>query len=196
MSPTFFATPADFRRWLETHHENARELWVGFYKRATARPSLTSPESVDEALCFGWIDGLRRGIDERSYAIRFTPRRPASIWSAVNVRRAKELVKAGLMRAAGLRLFTERAKERSALYSREREAARLTPAEERRFRANRRAWEFFERKPPSYRKLTARWIASAKRAETRASRLAELIAESARGRTPGAVTPPGRSRRS
>ena len=183
MKPTFFAEPADFRAWLEENHERAAELWVGFHKKATGRPSITWPEAVDEALCFGWIDGIRRSLGDESYMIRFTPRKPRSTWSAVNIARAKELVAEGRMRPAGLAAFEARSDERSAIYSYEqRHGAKLAPDEEREFRANSRAWEFFHAQAPSYRKPALWWVVSAKREETRARRLRTLIEDSANGR--------------
>jgi uncharacterized protein YdeI (YjbR/CyaY-like superfamily) len=193
VEPTFFAVPADFRAWLEENHERESELLVGFYKKATGRPSITWPEAVDEALCFGWIDGIRRSLGDESYTIRFTPRKPRSTWSAVNIERAKELVAKGRMRPAGLAAFEARSDDRSAIYSYEqRHEARLAPGEEREFRANERAWEFFQGQPPSYRKPALWWVVSAKREETRARRLRTLIDDSASGRRLRRLTPPAR----
>jgi uncharacterized protein YdeI (YjbR/CyaY-like superfamily) len=181
--PTFFAEPADFRAWLEENHEHASELWVGFHKKATGRPSITWPEAVDEALCFGWIDGIRRSLGGESYMIRFTPRKQRSTWSAVNIARVKELVAEGRMRPAGLAAFEARSEDRSAIYAYEqRHEARLTPDQERAFRANPRAWEFFQAQPPWYRKNTLWWVVSAKREETRARRLRTLVEDSANRR--------------
>lgn len=181
-APKFFRTPADFRRWLEKNHADVAELWVGFHKKGSGKPSITWPESVDEALSFGWIDGVRRSIDETSYEIRFTPRRPTSIWSAVNTRRAKELIAEGRMAEAGIRAFEKRSDERSGVYSFEqRKEAKLDPALETRFRARAKAWRFFEAQPPGYRRLAAFWVMSAKKEETRLRRLAELITRSANG---------------
>jgi uncharacterized protein YdeI (YjbR/CyaY-like superfamily) len=194
-SPVFFETPAAFRAWLKAHHACRTEVWVGYYKRASGRPSIAWPESVDEALCFGWIDGIRRSLDGDRYAIRFTPRRAQSVWSAVNIKRVKELTRLGRMRPAGLLAFRRRADEKSVIYSYEqRKTARLGAAEERRFRANARGWAFFNAQPPWYRRVAAYWVVSAKRPETRARRLAALISDSARGRTVPPLTPPGRSR--
>ncbi len=191
MTPRFFETPAELRAWFEEHHATAKELLVGFYKKGSGRPSITWPESVDQALCFGWIDGVRRGIDEMSYSIRFTPRKPRSIWSAVNIKRARELIELGLMTPAGLKALEQRADERSAIYAYEqREAARLDEEAERQFRANQRAWDFFQAQPPSYRRTALWWVISAKREETRASRLATLIEDSANGRTIRPLTRP------
>ena len=179
---TFFATPADFRRWLKKHHRTAKELWVGFYKKASGRPSITWPESVDEALCFGWIDGVRKSIDAESYVIRFSPRRPNSIWSLVNLRRAEELIAEKRMTTAGLQMFEERNRDKSGLYSFERQEARLAPKEEALFRADRSAWSFFQAQPPGYRRTVIWWIVSAKREETRARRLRILMEDCAAGR--------------
>jgi uncharacterized protein YdeI (YjbR/CyaY-like superfamily) len=192
VEPTFFATPADFRSWLEAHHGNETELLVGYYKKATGRPSITWPESVDEALCFGWIDGVRRGIDEESYSIRFSPRQKRSIWSAVNIKRAGELIEEGRMTSAGLAAFAARTDDRSAIYSHERRHnAQLEPEQEARFRANARAWEWFQGRPPSYRRTALHWVVSAKRPETRERRLAALIEDSAAGRNVKPLTRPG-----
>ena len=187
---TFFASPADWRAWLEENHDRASELWVGFHKKATGRPSITWPEAVDEALCFGWIDGIRRSLGDESYMIRFTPRKARSTWSAVNIARAKELVAEGRMRPAGLAAFEARSDDRSAIYAYEqRHAAKLAPDEEREFRANERAWEFFQAQPPWYRKNTLWWVVSAKREETRARRLRTLIEDSTNGRRLRRLTP-------
>jgi uncharacterized protein YdeI (YjbR/CyaY-like superfamily) len=182
--PAFFPSPAAFRAWLEAHHDSARELLVGFYKKGSGKPSITWPESVDEALCFGWIDGIRRSIDETSYTIRFTPRRRHSTWSAVNIARAKELDRLGRMQPAGRAAFEARRDDRSAIYSYEqRHNAKLDPAQERALRVNKQAWSFFDSQPPSYKRAAIWWIVSAKREETRARRLATLIEDSANGRT-------------
>jgi uncharacterized protein YdeI (YjbR/CyaY-like superfamily) len=176
MEPTFFATPADFRAWLERNHDSAGELVVGFHKRGSGRPSMTWPESVDQALCFGWIDGVRRRIDDTSYSIRFTPRKPRSIWSAVNVKRMKELIDEGLVAAAGRAAFERRSDDRIAIYSHEqRKQAKLEPDHQQRLQANERALAFFESRPPSYRRAAIHWVTSAKKAETRERRLTQLI---------------------
>jgi len=187
--PTFFTTPSKFRAWLAKNHARALQLWVGFYKKASGRPSITWPESVDQALCFGWIDGLRKSVDDTSYMIRFSPRRPGSTWSAINIRRAKELIALGQMTPAGLRAFEKRTPEKSANYSyKQRRNARLSTAQKKQFRANRKAWEFFRAQPPSYQRLTAFWVTSAKKEETRAKRLTKLIGDSAAGRAIGLLT--------
>jgi uncharacterized protein YdeI (YjbR/CyaY-like superfamily) len=174
--PTFFATPDAFRAWLAAHHDSAEELWVGFYKKDTGKPSITWPESVDEALCHGWIDGVRKSLGAESYVIRFTPRKPRSNWSAVNVARVAELTKLGRMTPAGLAAFERRAPEKTGIYAYEqRKTAALDPAEEKAFRAHRAAWAFFEAQPPGYRQLALWWVVTAKRAETRQRRLATLV---------------------
>jgi len=181
--PTFFATPADFRAWLEKHHKTEQELLVGFYKKGSGLPSITWPESVDEALCFGWIDGVRKSLGEDSYTIRFTPRKPGSTWSAVNVGRVQELTRLGRMRPAGLEAFEKRSEAKTGTYAYEqKEDAKLEKAEEKQLRANKAAWEFFQSQPAWYRR-TAIWrVVSAKKEETRKKRLAKLIEESAQGR--------------
>ena len=182
MKPAFFATAAEFRRWLERHHDSASELLVGFYKVGSGKPSMTWPASVDQALCFGWIDGVRRRIDDESYTIRFTPRKPRSIWSAINIRRAGELIELGLMQPGGLRAFEQRSPERSAIYSYEKAPAELPAEAEAAFRKRKAAWAFFNAQPPSYRRVAVHWVTTAKKAETRARRLEKLIESSARGR--------------
>ena len=180
--PMHFATPADFRRWLARHHERETELWVGFHKKATGRPSITWPEAVDEALCVGWIDGIRRSLGDDRYMIRFTPRKPTSTWSAVNQRRMAVLITEGRVQPAGRAAWEKRKAERSGTYSYEnRHAAALDAESERRFRASAPAWRFFERQPAGYRKTTIWWVISAKKPETRTRRLQQLIAHSAAG---------------
>jgi len=181
--PTFFATPSALRAWLRKHHEDARELWVGFYKRGSGKSTITWPESVDQALCFGWIDGIRKSIDDLRYMIRFSPRKPRSVWSAVNTKRVGELTTLGLVQPAGLKAFREQAPARSGIYSYEqRHSAQLSDGQERRFRRNRKAWEYFQAQPPSYRKTAIWWVVTAKRDETQARRLTTLIESSERGR--------------
>ena len=182
MEPVFFDDPAEFRAWLAENHDRASELWVGFHKKATGKPSMTWPESVDEALCYGWIDAVRKSLGPEAYAIRFTPRKPRSTWSAVNIARARELIAAGRMQPAGLRAFEARSEERSAIYAYEqRHDAKLAPEDEREFRANEPAWTFFQAQPPWYRKTAIWWVVSAKRDETKRKRLRTLIEDSANG---------------
>lgn len=184
MKPRFFSTQAKFRAWLEKNHDKSQELWVGYYKKGSGKPSITWPESVDEALCFGWIDGIRKGLDELSYTIRFTPRKPRSTWSAVNIKRARQLIDLGLMHPAGWRAYEARSDEKSAIYSYEqRHAGKLDPGYERQFKANGKAWEYFQAQPPSYRKAAIWWVISAKKEDTRQKRLARLIEDSQNGRT-------------
>jgi uncharacterized protein YdeI (YjbR/CyaY-like superfamily) len=186
VKPTFFATISELREWFEENHATASELLVGFYKRGSGKPSISWSELVDEELCFGWIDGVRKGIDDVSYANRVTPRTPRSTWSAINIARAKELIRLGRMRPAGLKAFERRTDDRSAIYSYEqRKAARLDPEAERTFRANTKAWTFFQAQPPGYQRTAIWWVISAKRGETRQKRLATLIADSQMARTIG-----------
>src|SRR5512142_1057066 len=176
MTIIFFPTPADFRTWLEEHHATASELLVGFYKTRSGHPSITWPESVDQALCFGWIDGVRKSLDDISYTIRFTPRKARSTWSAVNIKRAKELIEQGLMCPAGLKAFEARSDDNSAIYAYEqRHNPTLPEADEAQFRANSRAWSFFQAQPASYRRTAYWWIISAKKRETQIKRLGQLI---------------------
>ena len=197
MEPTFFATPADFRAWLQAHHETETELLVGFHKKGSGRPSITWPESVDQALCFGWIDGVRRRIDDHSYSIRFTPRKQRSNWSAINVRRVGELIELGHMRPAGLAAFERRSDDRTAIYSYEqRKGAKLDAAQERRFKANPSAWMWFQAQPAGYRRTASYWVISAKRPQTRERRLEQLIQDSAAGRTIRSLTRPSERRAS
>jgi uncharacterized protein YdeI (YjbR/CyaY-like superfamily) len=194
MEPVFFATPDEFRAWLEQHHGSEPELLVGFYKKGTGLPSMTWSDAVDQALCFGWIDGQSKSIDELSYRIRFTPRRRGSIWSKVNIAKVARLSEQGLMRPAGVAAFEQRREDRSGVYSFERDdEARLEPDQEERFRANEAAWEFFQRQPPWYRRTAIHLVVSAKRPETRERRLATLIEDSAAGRTLKQLTRPGRN---
>lgn len=188
--PRFFRNQIEFRRWLERNHDRATEVWVGYYKKGSGRRSMTWPESVDEALCFGWIDSVRKSIDGESYANRFSPRKPGSNWSAKNITRAKELIALGLMRPAGKEAFEERTDDRSAIYSYEqRHGATLTKNQERKFRRNNKAWAFFQGRAPSYRKAAIHWVTSAKREETKERRLARLIEDSAAERTVAPLTP-------
>lgn len=188
MSPTFFATPADFRAWLEQHHADTRELFVGFYKVGSGRLSITWPQAVDEALCFGWIDGVRKRIDDAGYMIRFTPRKASSTWSKVNIDRVAELTRLGLMQPAGLKAFEQRSEAKSGIYAYERLNAALDATQEQQFRANSGAWEFFQAQPAWYQRTAIWWVISAKRGETRQKRLATLIEDSAQGRTIAQLT--------
>ena len=182
MKVKFFKSPTDFRKWLESHYASAKELWVGFYKKSSGKPSITWPESVNEALCFGWIDGIRKRIDDESYMIRFSPRKPNSIWSAVNIKHAQRLIKEERMRPAGLKAFQARKENRSGIYSYEQRSPELEEKYARKLKRNKAAWKFFQSQPPSYRKVMNWWVVSAKREETRLKRLEQLIEVSAQGR--------------
>jgi len=183
VKPVFFATPEQFGAWLEEHHETATELLVGFHKKGTGRPTITWPESVEQALRFGWIDGVRRSLGDESYTIRFTPRKPTSNWSLINVAKVGELKRRGLMAAAGLRAYAARRPERTGVYSAERKEPAVLPAEfERLFKANSAAWEWFGGRAPGYRRTATHWVVSAKRLDTRERRLQQLIECSAEGR--------------
>lgn len=190
--PQFFATPSHWRSWLEDNHAKADELWVGFYKRDSGRATITWPEAVDGALCFGWIDGIRKSIDAISYKIRFTPRKPRSAWSAVNLRRVNELKNLGLMHRAGLDAFEKRQSSRSQIYSYEqqRKAAALPADHAKQFRKNPVAWEYFQSQPPWYRRTSSWWVISAKKEETRLKRLAALIEYSGRKKSIPALARP------
>jgi uncharacterized protein YdeI (YjbR/CyaY-like superfamily) len=189
VKPRFFKSPDDFRAWMEKHHANStkagHELLVGFYKRDSGKPSITWPESVDVALCFGWIDGVRRRIDDTSYTIRFTPRKPTSTWSAVNVKRVAELERLGLMTPGGRAAFEKLQPNRSVIYSYEqKQESKLDPTDEQRFRANKKAWEFLQGLTKSRRQLGIHRVVSAKKPETRQRRLEELIRRSEQGIRP------------
>ncbi len=181
--PRFFASPAEFRKWLEEHHATASELWVGYYKTSSGKPSITWPQSVDEALCFGWIDGVRKSLNDESYTIRFTPRKPGSTWSRVNIQRVAELSRLGRMQPSGLAVFQARDEKKTGLYSFERAAVKLDAAYENKLRANAKAWTFFQAQAPWYRRTASFWVMDAKREETRLKRLDQLIHDSAEGRT-------------
>jgi uncharacterized protein YdeI (YjbR/CyaY-like superfamily) len=176
-SVTFFETQDDFRKWLESHHEKETELIVGFYKVDSGKPSMNWSQSVDQALCFGWIDGVRKSIDKESYSIRFTPRRPSSNWSAININKIEELTKAGLMKPAGQKAFSLRQENKSGIYSHEN-ATFLDAVYEKQFREDKVAWDFFMKQAPSYKKVIAHWIMSARQEKTRQSRLEKTINES------------------
>lgn len=184
----FFATPDEWRNWLAENHEQAQEVWVGYYKVNSGRPSLTWSQSVDEALCFGWIDGVRYSIDEVSYKIRFTPRRPGSNWSAVNVKKVKELIAAGRMQSLGLKAYEAMEPDKSGVYSYEKKRPQLDPAYEEELKGNAAAWQFFQSQPAWYRRAAGHWVMEAKREETRRKRLTTLIEDSAQGKTIGSLT--------
>lgn len=182
MKPTFFKTPSDFRKWLEKNHLKEKELLVGFYKVGSGKPSITWPQSVDEALCFGWIDGIRKTIDDESYTIRFTPRKPKSIWSAINIKKIAELKEKGLMKPAGIAAFEKREEKRSEIYSYEKAPAKLSAEFEKKFKANKKAYSFFLSLPPSMQRASLHWVMSAKQEKTRISRMESLIRDSEAGK--------------
>lgn len=183
LRPVFFETPAKFRAWLKKHHKTADELLVGFHKKSSGKPSITWPESVDEALCFGWIDGIRRNAGKDAYTIRFTPRRPGSNWSAINIAKVAELTKKKRMTPAGMAAFAKRTDTKSRIYNYEqKDIPILDKAIERKFKANKKAWEFFQTLPPYYRRGEIRWITSAKQEETKQRRLDKVMAACESGR--------------
>lgn len=179
--PVFFANQAEFRKWLELNHTSEKELLAGYYKVGTGQQNMTWSQSVDEALCFGWIDGIRRSIEKDSYCIRFTPRRPGSTWSAVNIKKVEELIKKGLMHPAGLESYNKRKGQKSGVYSYENIPVSLSPELGHLFKENKKAWEFFEKQAPSYRKTIYRWIMDAKQETTRQRRLKKVISASETG---------------
>ena len=181
MTATFFSKQSDFRNWLKKNHKKETELVVGFYKVGSGKPSMTWSQSVDEALCFGWIDGVRTSIDKDSYQIRFTQRKPASIWSAINIKKIEALTKQGLMQPAGLASFEKRKEERSKVYSHEKDEVKFTRDLEKQFKTNKKAWEYFQSLAASYKKVSTHWVISAKQEPTRIKRLKELIADSEKG---------------
>ena len=183
MTVTFFRTPADLKKWFDKHHASAKELWVCFYKKGSGKPSITWPESVDEALCVGWIDGIRKTVDGTSYKIRFTPRKPRSVWSSINVKRVEVLSKEGRMKPAGLKAFQARQENRSGIYSYEQRRDQLEEPYARLLKKDKAAWGAFEAQRPSYRKMIGWWIVSAKKEETRLKRLDVLITSLKEGRT-------------
>ena len=175
MTATFFATELEFRAWLETHHKTETELIVGFYKVDSGKPSMTWSQSVDQALCFGWIDGVRRAIDNESYCIRFTPRKRTSIWSAINIKKMEVLTQSGLMTPEGQKAFDLRKENKSEIYAYEKEPVLLDPTFESQFKSNKIAWDFFNAQAPSYKKVMIHWIMTAKQETTRLSRLEKTI---------------------
>lgn len=178
MTLKFFPTQSEFRQWLEKNHKTETELFVGFYKVASNKPSITWSQSVDQALCFGWIDGVRKSIDNESYCIRFTPRRKNSNWSAINIKKVAELTNAGLMTQSGQMAFSLMKESRSKIYSNDMEPVCLALNYEKQFKNNKIAWDFFRKQAPSYQKLTIHWIMNAKQEKTRQSRLEKTITES------------------
>jgi len=190
MTPTFFESASAFRRWLAQHHGNTRELLVGFHKRHSAKGGITYLEALDHALCFGWIDGVRKSLGEEAYTIRFSPRKPGSVWSTVNTKRADELVDRKLMTPAGLKAFRARDSKKSKQYSYEARSRPLGGAYLKTFKANTQAWAFFQAQPPGYRRVASWFVLSAKKEETRLTRLAKLIEHSGKGERIPQFTPP------
>lgn len=186
--PIFFANQSDFRKWLEKNHDKEKELFVGYYKIASGKPSLTWSQSVDEAICFGWIDGIRRSIDSESYMIRFTPRKITSNWSEVNLKKVEMLTKLGMMTPAGIKIFKNRKRANTKQYSYENGSYKLDEKFAKRFRSNKKAWKFFSAQAPSYQKVTIKWVVTAKREETRLTRLQTLITDSEAGRRINAMS--------
>jgi uncharacterized protein YdeI (YjbR/CyaY-like superfamily) len=178
MTPTFFANQSEFRKWLEKNHQKEAELLVGFYKVDSGKPSMTWSQSVDQALCFGWIDGLRKSIDKESYCIRFSPRKKTSNWSAVNIKKVEELINAGQMTEAGLKAFSFRTESKSQVYSYENKSIQFDQNYDEQLKKNKLAFDFFNKQAPSYKKAVIRWIMSAKQEKTRQARLNKLISES------------------
>lgn len=187
VKPKFFATPEKFREWLEKNHASAPELLLGFHKKGSGKKSITYAEALDEALCFGWIDGVRRNLDETSYTIRFTPRRPRSIWSRVNVNHVERLKKEGRMQPAGLAAYEQLDPKRTGIYAFENAPRELAAEYEKEFRKHKAAWEYFQTYPPYLKKTVSYWVMSAKKEETRAARLQRLIESSARGERIGVL---------
>jgi uncharacterized protein YdeI (YjbR/CyaY-like superfamily) len=186
-----FNSSAELREWLEKNHDRVTELWMGFYNKRTHKKSITYREALDEALCFGWIDGVRKSINQTTYKQRFTPRKPKSYWSAVNIRRVGELAKLGRMAPSGDNAFEQRASD-SGKYSFESRPKKLPLAYERQFKATPGAWEFFRTQAPWYQRTSRFWVVSAKQEETRQRRLATLISDSEKGRRLGMLTPKGK----
>ncbi len=189
MQPKFFSSPGNFREWLERNHDSATELLMGFHKKSSGKKSITYGEALDEALCFGWIDGVRKNLNETSYTIRFTPRKPTSIWSNVNVKHVARLQKEGRMHRAGTEAYERRAPERTGIYSFENAPRELPPEYEKTFRQNKAAWKFFQEQPPGYKRLMVFRTVSAKKQETRLRRLKQLIESSEKGERMGILKP-------
>ncbi len=185
MKPIFFSTPIEMRKWFKKNYLKEDELLVGYYKVSSGKPSITWSESVDQAICFGWIDGIRKSIDEQSYSIRFTPRRPKSSWSAVNIKKVEELTKLGLMLPVGLKAFEKRKEENSKIYSYEEQHEKFPKHYKKQLTANKKAWEFFNSQPPYYQRAVLRWVMSAKQETTKVKRFQSLIEDCAAGQKVG-----------
>jgi uncharacterized protein YdeI (YjbR/CyaY-like superfamily) len=195
MEPRYFRSQSELRRWFEKNHGRVRVLWIGFFKRAAQKSGISYQQAVDESLCIGWIDGIRKSLGDERWTIRFTPRKPRSKWSLVNIRRAKELEKAGLMAEAGLEAFRARDEENAKLYAYEANPRELEPEHQAKFRRNAKAWAFWERQPPGYRRVASFWVISTKKEETRLRRLATLIEDSFHGRRIAQLVPSKRERK-
>lgn len=187
MKPRFFKSQSEFRTWLEKHHALEKELMVGFYKKNSGKASITYPEALEEALCFGWIDGVRKSLSDEAYVQRFSPRKPKSIWSNINVRHVERLKTLGRMAPAGLVAYALRDPKKTGIYSFENRPREFTPAFEKKFRSNKKAWQFFEQQPPSIKRVSIFFVMSAKQEETRQRRLAQLIELCAKGVRPGVL---------
>ena len=194
MKPKFFKGPTEFREWLQIHHDKSKELFVGFYKKSSGKKSITYPEALEEALCFGWIDGVRKKIDEISYVQRFSPRKPRSIWSLINVRHVERLKSEGRMHSAGLAAYALREDKRTGIYSFENRPRELSPEYQKLFQKNKSAWEFFKTQPPYYQRTLSFYVMGAKREETRLRRLHLLIESSAKGKRHGLIEPKANTR--
>ena len=189
MKPKFFSTPDKFREWLERNHDSASELLLGFHKKSSGKKSITYAEALDEALCYGWIDGVRKNLDETSYTIRFTPRKARSIWSNVNVNHVERLTKEGRMRPAGIEAYARRDPKLTGIYAFENRPRELSPEFEKAFRKNKTAWSFFEKQPPGYKRLVIFRVMEAKREETRLKRFKDLVEVSEKGLRLGILEP-------
>ena len=191
----FFKTQSDFRKWLEKNHNKSKEIFVGFYKVASKKKSITYSQALDEVICYGWIDGVRKNIDEVSYKIRFTPRKDVSKWSNVNIKHAERLLKAGLMQPAGIKAFKQHEKRNQIKYSYEERIEKLSPVYQKKFKANKKAWEFFQQQAPYYKRTASFWIMSAKKEETRERRFNILITDSAKQKKIDLLNPGGASKK-
>jgi uncharacterized protein YdeI (YjbR/CyaY-like superfamily) len=193
MTPKFFSTPKQFREWLERNHDSATELLLGFHKTSSGKKSITYSEALDEALCYGWIDGVRKNVNETSYTIRFTPRKARSIWSLVNVKHIERLTKEGRMQPAGVEAYERRDPKRTGIYAFENRPREFSPEFEKAFRKNKAAWTFFEKQPPGYKRVIVFWVMEAKKEETRMKRFKQLVELSEKGLRLGLLQPKSRN---
>lgn len=192
MKPVFFTTAAEYRKWLVAHHAEAKEIVLGFYKKGSGKAGMTIAEAVEQALCYGWIDGRLNNTGPESFMVRFTPRRPDSIWSQVNIRRVKDLTQRGLMAPAGLAAFEGRDRKKAKLYSHENRAKTLSKELQSHFEKNKTAWAFFREQPPGYQRTITFWVMSAKQEATRLRRLERLMDVSAKGQRVDLLAPFGK----